>query len=112
MDTKSFLIFKVWVVDKKPERGSKRKTIRIGYLTEEGLVLSNTAAYLNEMGTEKQSFNLVALNIISILEGSNKQVGSEAKLQVQAVSRREKDWSSNYRVSFQEACLCSSISGF
>lgn len=64
------------------------------------------------MGTEKQSFNLVALNIISILERSNKQVGLEAKLQVQAVSRRGKDWSSDYRVSFQEACLFSSISGF
>lgn len=41
------------------------------------------------METEKQLFDLVAL-ILLLLIGPSKEIGSEAKLQVQAMSRRER----------------------
>lgn len=40
------------------------------------------------MGTEKLSFDLVTLSIVSVLEGSSKEIESETKLYVQTVSRR------------------------
>lgn len=65
------------------------KEIRMGGFPELRLDQHNTEAWLNKVETEKQSFDLVALSIISVLKGPSKEIGSEAKLQVQAVSRRE-----------------------
>lgn len=53
-------------------------------------MLSNTEAWSSKVETNKQSFDLVALNISNVLKDSSKEIGSKANLQLQAVSRKER----------------------